>query len=98
MSMSKIEEIEKEVEGLKPDELQAFRKWFWDFDAEAWDRQFEKDALSGKLDSLAEAALKSFKSGHCSEIWNILPRQSFGDSIGHFRSLSKTLQTEVMRC
>lgn len=66
--MSKIEEIEKEVLGLNPDELQAFRKWFWDFDAEAWDRQFEKDALSGKLDSLAEAAIKSFKSGQCSEI------------------------------
>ncbi|MEW6418038.1 MAG: hypothetical protein AB1480_07945 [Nitrospirota bacterium] len=66
--MSKIEEIEKEVQGLKPDELQAFRKWFWEFDAEVWDRQFEKDALSGKLDSLAETALKSFKSGHYSEI------------------------------
>jgi hypothetical protein len=66
--MSKIEEIEKEVLGLNPDELQAFRKWFWDFDAEVWDRQFEKDVLSGKLDSLAEASLKSFKSGHCSEI------------------------------
>jgi hypothetical protein len=66
--MSKIEEIEKEVQGLRPDELQAFRKWFWEFDAEIWDRQFEKDASSGKLDSLADAALKSFKSGHCSEI------------------------------
>lgn len=66
--MSKIEEIEKEVRELKPDELQIFRKWFWDFDAEVWDRQFEEDALSGKLDSLAEATLKSFKSGNCSEI------------------------------
>ena len=66
--MSKIKEIEKEVQGLKPDELEAFRKWFWEFDAEAWDRQFEKDALAGKLDSLAKVALKSFKSGKCSEI------------------------------
>jgi len=66
--MSKIDQIEKEVQGLKSDELQAFRKWFWDSDAAAWDSQFEKDALSGKLDSLADAALKSFKSGHCSEI------------------------------
>ena len=66
--MSKIDQIEKEVQGLQPDELRAFRKWFWDFDAEAWDRQFEKDAQSGKLDSLAEAALNSFKSGNCSEI------------------------------
>ena len=66
--MSKMEDIEKEIQGLKPDELEAFRKWFWDFDAQEWDRQFEKDALSGKLDTLAEAALKSYKSGHCSEI------------------------------
>jgi len=66
--MSKIQDIEREVQGLNPDELQAFRKWFWDFDAQEWDRQFEKDALSGKLDSLAETAIKAFKSGHCSEI------------------------------
>jgi hypothetical protein len=45
--MSKIEQIEKEVQALKPDELQVFRKWFWDFDAEVWDHQFEKDALTG---------------------------------------------------
>ena len=49
LGMSKIEEIEKEVQGLKSDELQVFRKWFWEFDAEVWDRQFEKDALTGKL-------------------------------------------------
>lgn len=66
--MSKIQDIEREVKGLNPDELQAFRKWFWEFDAQEWDRQFEKDALSGKLDLLAETAIKAFKSGHCSEI------------------------------
>lgn len=66
--MNKIEEVEKKVQGLRPDELEAFRKWFWNFDAESWDRQFEKDVLSGKLDLLAETALKSYKSGHCSEI------------------------------
>jgi hypothetical protein len=66
--MSKIQDIEREVRGLNPDELQAFRKWFWDFDAQEWDRQFEQDALSGKLDSLAETFIKAFKSGHCSEI------------------------------
>jgi len=66
--MSKIKDIEREVQGLDPDELRDFRKWFWDFDAEVWDRQFEKDALAGKLDLLADSAFKSFKSGHCSEI------------------------------
>jgi hypothetical protein len=66
--MSKIQNIEREVQGLNPDELQAFRKWFWDFDAQEWDSQLEEDALSGKLDSLAETAIKAFKSGHCSKI------------------------------
>ena len=66
--MSKVENIEKEVTELTRDELQSFRNWFWDFDAEVWDKQFEKDALSGKLDSLAETALKSYKSGNYSEI------------------------------
>jgi hypothetical protein len=66
--MSKIQNIEREVKGLNPDELQAFRKWFWEFDAQEWDRQFEQDALSGKLDSLADTAIKAFKSGRCPEI------------------------------
>jgi hypothetical protein len=66
--MSKVKDIEKEIKGLNPDELQALRKWFWDFDAQEWDRKFEKDALSGKLDSFAETAIKAFKSGRCSEI------------------------------
>lgn len=66
--MSRIQEIEKEIKKLTPDELEAFRKWFWEFDAEEWDRQFEKDALSGKLDSVAESAIKSYKAGNCKEI------------------------------
>jgi hypothetical protein len=37
--------------------LAVLRDWFMDFDAEAWDRQFEADVEAGKLDSLAERAL-----------------------------------------
>lgn len=66
--MSKVKDIEREIQALNPDELQTFRKWFWEFDAQEWDLQFEKDALSGKLDSLADTAIKAFKSGRCSEI------------------------------
>ncbi len=66
--MSRIQEIEKEIKKLKPDELEAVRKWFWAFDAEEWDHQFEKDALSGKLDSVAEVAIKAYKAGNCKEI------------------------------
>ncbi len=66
--MRKIERIEREIQGLSPSELQAFRTWFREYDAEAWDRQIEEDVKAGKLDTLANAALKSFESGKCSEI------------------------------
>jgi hypothetical protein len=66
--MRKIENIEREIQGLSPSELAGFRKWFREFDAEAWDRQIEEDIRAGKLDSLANAALKAFESGKCSEI------------------------------
>lgn len=65
--MTRIEHIEREIQGLSPEELASFRKWYQEFDAEAWDRQIEEDAHSGKLDRLADAALKAFKAGECSE-------------------------------
>ncbi len=61
--MNKIEKIGREIQGFSPEELPAFRKCFREFDAEAWDRQIEEDVRSGKIDALAEAALKTFKSG-----------------------------------
>ncbi len=66
--MRKIENIEREIQGLLPSELAAFRKWFREFDAEVWDRQIEEDIRAGKLDLLANAALKAFESGKCSEV------------------------------
>ena len=66
--MRKIEKIEHEIQGLSPSELAAFRRWFREFDAEAWDRQIEEDIKAGKLDALGNAALKSFEAGKCSEI------------------------------
>jgi len=66
--MRKIEKIEHEIQGLSPSELAAFRGWFREFDAEAWDRQIEEDIKADKLDALGNAALKSFKAGKCSEI------------------------------
>jgi hypothetical protein len=56
--MRKVEAIEQAVEGLSPDEFDAFRRWFAEFDAAAWDRQIETDAAAGKLDDLADEALR----------------------------------------
>ena len=61
--MSKVEAIEQEIEKLSPDELASFRQWYAAFDAEAWDRQYEADVKAGKLDALADTALRAHTSG-----------------------------------
>jgi len=61
--MSKVEQLEGEVRGLNSDELQAFRKWFAEFDAERWDHQIETDSRNGKLAALADQALADHSSG-----------------------------------
>lgn len=66
--MSTIDEIEKAVRRLSRTDLAAFREWFYRFDAEAWDRQFEKDALDGRLDALANEAIDDLRSGRCTDL------------------------------
>ncbi|TPW12072.1 MAG: hypothetical protein FD130_1846 [Halothiobacillaceae bacterium] len=66
--MGKVEKIEHEIETLSPNELGEFRRWFRGFDASHWDRQIEEDAQAGKLDGLAEEALKAFTSGKASKL------------------------------
>ena len=61
--MSRVAELEDAVRKLSSEELVAFRQWFEEFDAQAWDRQMEADAQAGKLDALAEEALKDYQAG-----------------------------------
>ena len=65
--MGKVEKIEQEIQRLTPAEMAELREWFTAFDAEAWDRQFEADVRSGKLDSLGEKALKAHAAGKTSK-------------------------------
>lgn len=61
--MTKVETIEHQIQELSNDDLAKFRVWFAEFDAEIWDRQFEADVKAGKLDALAEKALKQHAEG-----------------------------------
>lgn len=61
--MTKIEKIEQEIQRLTPSELAAFRDWFHKYDADAWDRQIERDAAAGKLDRLADEARAEHAAG-----------------------------------
>lgn len=65
--MRKVEEIEQQIQNLSGTELVEFRKWYAEFDAQAWDRQFAADVKAGKLDALAEAARKAHKEGKSTE-------------------------------
>jgi hypothetical protein len=66
--MTKIEDIEKAVSSLSPDELAEFRAWFEAFDADQFDRKIERDAQAGRLDGLADAAIAEFKEGRAREL------------------------------
>lgn len=61
--MGRVENLEDQVRELSPEELATFREWFVQFDAEAWDRQFKADVEAGKLDVLAERALRAHAAG-----------------------------------
>jgi hypothetical protein len=63
-----LNDLENAVSGLPPDELAKFRAWFVEFDAEAWDRQIEEDILAGKLDAMAERALRQRQTGKTREL------------------------------
>ena len=66
--MENVKSIENAVESLPPVELAEFRRWFADFDGNAWDRQIEDDATSGKLDQLAAEALADYRAGSARQI------------------------------
>ena len=66
--MSKVERLENEVRTLTTEELATFREWFREFDADAWDREIETDALEGKLDDLADRSLRAHRAGKSTSI------------------------------
>ena len=65
---STLEMAEAAVTRLSNEELAQFRKWFAEFDGDAWDAQIEADAKAGKLDALAEEALAEYHAGKATEI------------------------------
>ena len=66
--MSKLKDLEGQIQELSPEELTAFREWFTKFDADAWDQEFEADVMSGKLDAMAERALLDHNAGRSTKL------------------------------
>ncbi len=66
--MAELFELEKNITNLTNEELSIFRNWFFDYDNQVWDKQFEDDVKSGKLEDLASQALHEFQSGEYSSL------------------------------
>jgi hypothetical protein len=66
--MRTVEDIEKALSELPPDQPAEFRAWFETFDAARFDERIERDAKVGRLDGLAEQALADFRAGRSREL------------------------------
>jgi len=63
-----IAELEQAVTQLSEKDFARFREWFEEYEAKLWDEQVERDAKSGKLDKIAEQALKDYRAGKAREL------------------------------
>jgi hypothetical protein len=66
--MNTLHDISDAVGKLPAEDLAAFRAWFAEFDAGQWDRQFDEDVAAGRLDDLAEEALRDLREGRCTDL------------------------------
>jgi len=66
--MSELDELEKKIQDLSPEDLAQFRDWFIEFDWKAWDSKIEEDLKSGKLDRLISEAMADFEAGKAREL------------------------------
>lgn len=66
--MTKLEQLEREIANLSPQDLAAFREWFFAHDATLWDQQFEGDVRAGKLDRLRREAVEEHERRETREL------------------------------
>ena len=57
-----IAEIKTSIAQLPPMDLADLTEWFEEYQADLWDQQIERDAVSGRLDALAEQANREFEA------------------------------------
>lgn len=66
--MFELHEIENKIVCLSQKDLNAFRNWFYEYDNQVWDKQFENDVKSEKIDDMAAKALLEYQSGEYSAL------------------------------
>lgn len=61
--MNEIEQLERTVSNLSPQDLAQFRAWFFEFEERVWDQQIEADLKAGKLNTLIAEVRAEFEQG-----------------------------------
>jgi hypothetical protein len=95
--MDNIENIERQIEALAPEELAQFRAWFLEFDWAAWDRQLEADIQAGKLDRPVQEARRDHAAGKTTPRWFFTPLRSSGPRLVLDREPRGLRQTDRLR-
>jgi len=60
-----VQELEKAIARLSPEEMAELRAWFWERDQEEWDRRIARDSEAGKLDKPIARAKRDYAAGSC---------------------------------
>jgi len=66
--VSTIQEIEDAISQLSEDDRAKLRDWLVNLDQDEWDKQIAGDEAAGRLDALADEALKDLREGRCTEL------------------------------
>jgi len=60
--MSRVDEIERAIAELSPEEFRQVAQRVHDIEAERWEKQLDRDAAAGKLDFLRQEAQADSKN------------------------------------
>jgi len=63
-----VQDIEKEIQQLRPDQLKELADWFDEYRSNLWDEKIERDLSDGRLDSIILKAQKAYSSRQFKEI------------------------------
>ena len=66
--MSTVKQIEEAIRQLPPNKVCEVRTWLTEYDNALWDRQIEADVAAGKLDAIADEALREHREGKTCEL------------------------------
>lgn len=66
--MSEIEELQKRISNLPPEDFSKLREWFIEIENQLWDQQISADFKAGKFNKLIEKARAEFSQGQAREL------------------------------